>query len=171
MTSLIRSIIPQILLLLSIATFSLGVWAKDITGIVVSVADGDTITVLSAEKKQFKIRMAAIDSPEKAQAFGQRSKQHLSDLVYKKEVRVQIVDIDRYKRHVGVVFLGDQNINQAQVEAGFAWVYRQFVKNIPKPMAKAFFDAESSAKANKAGLWADKDPMPPWEWRRAQRKN
>ena len=67
----------------------MGVWAKDITGIVVSVADGDTITVLSAEKKQFKIRMAAIDSPEKAQAFGQRSKQHLSDLVYKKEVRVQ----------------------------------------------------------------------------------
>ena len=89
MTSLIRSIIPQILFLLSIATFTLGVWAKDITGIVVSVADGDTITVLSAEKKQFKIRMAAIDSPEKAQAFGQRSKQHLSDLVYKKEVRVQ----------------------------------------------------------------------------------
>jgi micrococcal nuclease len=66
MTSLIRSIIPQILLLFSIATFSLGVWAKDITGIVVSVADGDTITVLSAEKKQYKIRMASIDSPEKA---------------------------------------------------------------------------------------------------------
>jgi endonuclease YncB( thermonuclease family) len=89
MTSLIRSIIPQILLLFSIATFTLGVWAKDITGIMVSVADGDSITVLSAENKQFKIRMAAIDSPEKAQAFGQRSKQHLSDLVYKKEVRVQ----------------------------------------------------------------------------------
>ena len=67
----------------------LGVRAKDITGIVVSVADGDSITVLSAENKQFKIPMAAIDSPEKAQAFGQRSKQHLSDLVYKKEVRVQ----------------------------------------------------------------------------------
>ena len=112
-----------------------------------------------------------MDSPEKAQAFGQRSKQHLSDLVYKKEVRVQVVDVDRYKRHVEVVFLGDQNVNQAQVEAGFAWVYRQFVKNIPKPMAKAFFDAESSAKANKAGLWADKNPLPPWEWRRAQRKN
>jgi endonuclease YncB( thermonuclease family) len=89
MTSFIRSIIPQILLLFSIATFTLGVWAKDITGIMVSVADGDSITVLSAENKQFKIRMAAIDSPEKAQAFGQRSKQHLSDLVYKKEVRVQ----------------------------------------------------------------------------------
>ena len=171
MTSLIRSIIPQILLLFSIATFSLGVWAKDITGTVVSVADGDTITVLSAEKKQYKIRMAAIDSPEKAQAFGQRSKQHLSDLIYKKEVRVQVVDIDRYKRHVGVVFLGDRNINQAQVAAGFAWVYRQFVKNIPKPMAKAFANAEASAKASKAGLWADKDPVPPWDWRRAQRKN
>ena len=116
------------------------------------MADGDTITVLSAEKKQYKIRMAAIDSPEKAQAFGQRSKQHLSDLIYKKEVRVQVVDIDRYKRHVGVVFLGDRNINQAQVAAGFAWVYRQFVKNIPKPMAKAFANAEASAKASKAGL-------------------
>ena len=103
-------IIAQIGLFLSIATFTLGVWAKDITGIVVSVADGDTVTVLSPEKKQFKIRMAAIDSPEKAQAFGQRSKQHLSDLVYKKEVRVQVVDIDRYKRHVGVVFLGNKNI-------------------------------------------------------------
>ena len=82
-----------------------------------------------------------------------------------------MVDVDRYKRHVGVVFLGDQNINQAQVEAGFAWVYRQFVKNIPKPMAKAFLDAEALAKTKKAGLLADKDHMPPWEWRRAQRKN
>ena len=170
MTSLIRSIIPQILLLLSIATFSLGVWAKDITGIVVSVADGDTITVLSAEKKQFKIRMAAIDSPEKAQAFGQRSKQHLSDLVYKKEVRVQVVDVDRYKRHVGVVFLGDQNINKAQVEEGYAWVYRQFVKNVPEPMANALFKAEETAQTGKKGLWSDKDPTAPWDWRREQRK-
>jgi micrococcal nuclease len=103
-----------------------------------------------------------------AQAFGQRSKQHLSDLVYKKEVRVQVVDIDRYKRHVGVVFLGDKNINLAQVEEGFAWVYRQYVKNIPKPMAKTFIDAEASARTSKAGLWADKDPVPPWEWRRKE---
>ena len=170
MTSLIPRIIAQIGLCLSIATFTLGVWAKDITGIVVSVADGDTVTVLSPEKKQFKIRMAAIDSPEKAQAFGQRSKQHLSDLVYKKEVRVQVVDIDRYKRHVGVVFLGDKNINLAQVEEGYAWVYRQFVKNVPKPMANALFEAEETAKTVKKGLWSDKNPTAPWDWRREQRR-
>ncbi|MGA1274155.1 MAG: thermonuclease family protein [Burkholderiaceae bacterium] len=114
--------------------------------------------------------MAAIDSPEKAQAFGQRSKQHLSDLVYKKEVRVQVVDIDRYKRHVGVVFLGDKNINLTQVEEGYAWVYRQFVKNVPKPMANALFEAEETAKASKKGLWSDKNPTAPWDWRREQRK-
>ena len=81
------------------------------------------------------------------------------------------MDVDRYKRRVGVVFLGDRNINQAQVEAGFASVYRQFVKNNSKPMAKVLIDAEASAKTNRVGLWADKDPIPPWEWRRAQRKN
>lgn len=86
------------LLLLSLPTH-----AETLTGTVISIADGDTITVLDANRKQHKIRLGAIDAPEKAQPFGQRSKENLSRLVFNKDVRVEWEK--RYKRIVGKVWV------------------------------------------------------------------
>lgn len=136
---------------------------------VVSVTDGDTITVLTAEKKQHKIRLLGIDAPEKTQAFGQRSKQALSDLVYKKEVTIEYKEQDRYKRYLGKVLVDGKDANLEQVKAGMAWWYRQYKRSQTPEDQKAYADAEAVARGGKVGLWADKEPVPPWEFRRQKK--
>ena len=94
--------------------------AQSLTGRVVSVADGDTVTILTPGRQQVKIRLGQIDAPEKAQPFGQRSKQSLSDLIFGKEVRVQVETTDRYGRTVGRIFQDNLDINLEQVKRGMA---------------------------------------------------
>jgi endonuclease YncB( thermonuclease family) len=133
---------------------------KAFTGKVVGVTDGDTFTVLDADKAQHKVRLHGIDTPERGQAFGTKAKQALSDLVFDKEVTVAVTDVDRYKRLVGRVKQGDTDVNAEMVRSGFAWRYPQYDK------AGEFTKAQEEAKAAKKGLWADADPTPPWEYRK-----
>jgi micrococcal nuclease len=161
-----RRILIQFLLLLTIAWASFALAATEITGKVVAISDGDTLTVLDESKTQHRIRLAGIDAPEKAQPFGTKSRQALSEYVFSKDVNVTVVDIDRYKRVVGIVNLDGKDINQLLVTEGHAWVYRQYLKNLPIGKSEAYIEAEQQARLNKTGLWADKEPMPPWEWRR-----
>ena len=105
------------------------VHADEIRGKVVSIADGDTITVLDAEKVQHKIRLEGIDAPEKGQAFGTKSKEKLSELVGEKEVAVRWEKKDRYGRILGDVHLGDHHINLEMVHEGLAWHYKQYSKS------------------------------------------
>jgi endonuclease YncB( thermonuclease family) len=139
-------------------------WA-DITGNVVGVADGDTITVLDADKVQYKIRLTGIDAPEKKQPFGNRSKQSLSDMVFNKTVTVETVKRDRYGRELGKVLAGGKDVNLEQVRAGLAWHYKAYERTQSATDRQAYADTENEAKAAKRGLWADSDPIPPWEWR------
>ncbi len=140
--------------------------AATLTGRVVGIQDGDTITVLDASKTQHKIRLAGIDAPESKQAFGTRSKQNLSDLVHNQQVTVEWEKRDRYGRPVGVVLVNGKDTNLEQVRAGMAWWYRQYA-NEQTPKDRQLYElAENEAIAAKRGLWADKQPVPPWEWRR-----
>lgn len=128
---------------------------------VISITDGDTLTVLE-DRRQVKIRLANIDAPEKAQAFGQRSKESLSDLCYRKDATYQTQTIDRYGRTVAVVTCAGIEANRAQVERGMAWVYPKYNKDASLPLI------ESTARTAGAGLWRDSSPIPPWEYRRAK---
>ena len=128
-------------------------------GRVVGVADGDTITVLTDGRESIRIRLAEIDAPEKSQAFGQRSKQSLSDMVFGKAVRVEQQDVDRYGRVVGRVFVGGTDVSAEQVRQGMAWVYRQYLRDT------TLLNVEQEARAARRGLWSDLNPMPPWEYR------
>src|SRR5688572_11753296 len=100
--------------------------AANITGKVVGVSDGDTITVLTAAKESVKVRLFGIDAPESKQAFGSRAKQELSALAFGKAVRVEVEDKDRYGRTVGRVFAGDVAVNVEMVRRGLAWWYRSY---------------------------------------------
>jgi endonuclease YncB( thermonuclease family) len=144
---------------------------SQISGQVVAVADGDTVTVLDANNKQFKLRLAYIDAPEKAMPYGQAAKQKLSDLVYRQEVIAEIDDVDRYGRGVARLKKGEQDINLAQVNAGLAWHYATYAK---KTQSRSEFNqyeqAQSAATAQQLGLWQDHNPTPPWDWRKSQRK-
>jgi micrococcal nuclease len=129
---------------------------------VISISDGDTLTVLN-EGKPLKIRLANIDAPEKRQAFGQRSRQSLSELCFGKDATYSVQNIDRYGRTVAVVMCASVEANRTQVERGMAWVYTRYNKDKTLP------EAQERAKQAGWGLWADKEPVPPWEWRKSNK--
>lgn len=131
----------------------------DFSGKVVGISDGDTITVLR-DKTPVKIRLAEIDAPESAQPFGNRAKQALSDLVFGKVVRVEERGQDKYRRTLATIYVDDLNVNAEMVRLGMAWVYR---KHAPKK--SDLYRIEAEAKLARRGLWADSDPVPPWDWR------
>ncbi|MFC4157819.1 thermonuclease family protein [Chitinimonas lacunae] len=142
-----------------------------VEGEVVGVADGDTITVVDADKHQYKIRLAFVDAPEKTQPHGARAKQNLSDLVYGQAVKVEIEDVDRYQRAVGHIWRNGRDVNLAQLEAGYAWHYTQYAKKKqPEAEFERYRTAESQARRRQQGLWSDEKPTPPWEYRRAKRE-
>ncbi len=138
--------------------------AGSISGKVVSIADGDTLTILDNSNTQTKVRLSAIDAPEKAQAFGQRGKQELSDICFGKQATIKVVDIDRYGRTVGDVECAGINANEEMIRSGLAWVYRKYAQGYDN-----LYAIESEAKSAKRGLWADSNPTPPWEWRKLRR--
>jgi len=142
--------------------------AGTIEGRVVRVADGNTITVLDARKVQHKIRLAGIDAPEKFQAFGQRSKDSLSALVFRLEVTVQTRKRDKYGPEVGKVLVGGLDANLEQVRRGFAWHYNAHEQSTED--RRAYAAAEAEARLQRVGLWRDAHPVPPWEFRKGKRK-
>ena len=139
--------------------------ALTIRGRVVGVADGDTITVLDDAHTQHKIRLAGIDAPEKKQPFGQRSKESLSALVFDKTVSVDTDKKDRYGREIGKVVVNGVDANLVQVQRGLAWHYKAYESEQISIDRRVYADAENQAKATRLGLWADIDPMPPWDFR------
>lgn len=144
--------------MLTLLTVTAG--ADTLSGRVVGIADGDTITVL-VERQQVKVRLVEIDAPEKAQAFGNRSKQSLSEMCFDKEAQIQEKSKDRYGRTLGRVYCAGMDTSAEQVRRGMAWVYRKYA-----PKDSPLYAIEDEAKAARRGLWVDADPMPPWEWRR-----
>jgi len=138
--------------------------AFGITGRVVRVADGDTVSVLDNNNTQHKIRLQGIDAPERNQRYGKKSRDALSGMVSGRNVGVVVLGKDSYGRSNGILYLGERNINLAMVAAGHAWWYRYYA-----PDDHPLKAAESKARATKLGLWAEPDPVPPWDWRRQQK--
>lgn len=131
--------------------------------LVVAIADGDTLTARCGEPgayEQVKVRLAEIDAPEKAQPFGNRSRQHLAELCFQVEATIRPASRDRYGRTIARVECRGQDANLAQVRAGMAWAYTKYLTD---PEVKV---QEVAARAAGVGLWADQAPVAPWEWRR-----
>lgn len=171
--------------------FAPTLFAEEIVGRVVRVADGDTITVLaasggtrsgassnrrsdgvlvggiqrsdSASAVEHKIRLHGIDAPESGQAFGTAARNHLSSLVAGRNVRVKWKSRDKYGRILGVVYLNDRDVNLEMLKAGFAWHYKRF------DSTPAYAQAEATARAAKKGLWVDKNPIQPEQFRHPDR--
>jgi len=156
----------RIFLILAIfCLLSLPVFAENINGKIVNVADGDTVTLLTAHNKQIRIRLNCIDAPEKSQNFGQKSKRSLIDLIAGKYVTVQKHDVDRYGRVVGTIYLNGTDINLLQVKNGLAWVYDRYCND------RTYYVAESRAREAKIGLWRQPNPIEPWNYRRGKRSS
>jgi endonuclease YncB( thermonuclease family) len=160
---LTRNGILSFLVLLLIFFFTRAWESTEITGQVVGVADGDTLTVLTPGQERIRVRLAELDAPEKAQPYGQRAKQALSDLCYQKPARVVVREKDRYGRSVGRVYCDGADANAAQVRNGLAWVYDEYADS-----DSDLYALQDKARKTGTGLWADSRPVKPWEWRRKQ---
>lgn len=133
---------------------------ETISGRVISIADGDTMTILTKGDKQIKIRLLGIDAPEKGQDYGNKSRQFLYDLCYGKNVKIKKDSEDQYGRVLGVVYIDGVNVNEELVRNGLAWYYRHFV-NDPR-----LDSLEQLAQKEKLNIWSMKNPLPPYEFRK-----
>jgi len=134
----------------------------DVRGRVVSVHDGDTLTVL-VERREVKVRLTDIDAPELKQAFGTRSRQSLAELCFGKEASLDVRGRDRYKRTLAIVTCAGTDANVEQVRRGFAWTYTRFARADSPLIA-----IENEARSSHRGLWADPAAVAPWDWRRSR---
>ncbi|GAA4302168.1 hypothetical protein GCM10023183_13820 [Nibribacter koreensis] len=126
---------------------------------VIAIKDGDTIELLK-DGKPLRVRLYGIDAPEKNQDFGTRARQFISEMCFGKDVRLEVKDIDRYGRTVGIIYLPDgRNLNYEMVKNGFAWHYKAYSKD------PELGRLEEEARLDKRGLWDWPSPVAPWEFR------
>ena len=160
--------------------------AASLLCLVVGITDGDTITArcptdnAAHPYQQVKVRLGAIDAPERKQPYGERARQALAELTFQKQARLECGKKDRYKRLVCNVWVapasapdGPQTIDAglAMVSQGMAWWYRAYSRE-QTPEARGQYEfAEQEARAKRAGLWADQEPVAPWEWRKSRRES
>lgn len=140
-------------------------FAQPLSCRVVALSDGDTLTCLDAANSQHKVRLANIDTPEKDQPYGAKSKQVLSALIFAKQVRVEVQGTDRYGRTIGVVSVAGLSVNREMVERGAAWVYPQYNQD------PSLAGVEQQAQAARRGVWGlpQSQIIAPWEWRKLGR--
>ena len=155
--------ILSLILLLVISTAAQS--AEDLYGVVVSIADGDTVT-LKVNDTTHKIRLAEIDTPERDQPYGLAATSALTDLLLGNQVRVKVVkENDQYGRVIGRIFIEQKDVSAHMVEQGHAMVYRQYLTD------KSLLELEADAKYKKLGLWGlpEEERVPPWVWRSRNR--
>jgi endonuclease YncB( thermonuclease family) len=135
---------------------------------IVGITDGDTVKALLVSNQLLRVRLSWIDAPEKAQTFGQRSKQHLSELVFGREVEPHTHGLDRYGRTLAVIFVEGIDANLEQVRSGFAWVYEPLYRRGRSQRSGQLSRCPDGCAARAVRLWSDtQTPVPPWEFRHA----
>ena len=159
-----KTILALILALTTLTSF-----ADQLQGKVIKVTDGDTVNVLTSDNETHKIRLSGIDAPEKKQAFGNRSKQALADLIDGKTVSVEYNKLDRYQRVVGKITFNSQDVNLRQIKLGLAWHYKKYEKEQDVEDRSIYANAEYLAQRDKVGLWFDTNPIAPWDYRKQKR--
>lgn len=131
---------------------------------VVGVQDGDTLTCLDENNQQQKVRLAEIDAPELGQDFGKVSREALASMVFGKTVEVVDDGKDRYGRWIGHVLVNGSDVNREMVATGNAWHYAAYSKD------QSLAQLQSQARAQQIGLWAQPNPVAPWQYRSAESK-
>ena len=154
------------LLALPFLLLPMGVAAAQLTGKVVAISDGDTLTVLVSSNIQHKIRLSGIDAPEKKQAFGDKSKQALSDCAFGKSAVVEYDKKDKYGRTVGKVMVDGKDCNLRQIDLGLAWHYKKYAGEQPADDREAYARLEQKARAERRGLWVEQTAVAPWDFRK-----
>ena len=172
----LKAIAVRVTLLLGTATSTYAPAGETMTCRVVGIADGDTLTCLTADKKQERIRLRGIDAPERKQPYGARSTQSLSDLTFGKTATVHWNSRDRWGRIIGAIWVEPADCigcgptldaGRAQIASGMAWWFKRYAKQQPLEERLSYEFEEKEARARRIGLWLDPQPIPPWDWRKS----
>ncbi len=131
---------------------------------VIKIKDGDSLILRSRDSKEFEARLYGIDAPELAQPYGKKAKRALSELAWKQNFQMQLIETDKYDRAVVTLTNSSFNLNQEMLAKGHAWVYCQYQSD------PDWIKLENKAKRSKKGLWKFPKPLSPWEWRQRNRK-
>lgn len=142
--------------------FSAFIFAQT-TAKVIGIKDGDTILVLLGDNSQKTLRLAEVDCPESGQAFGKNAKQFTSSQVFGKQIEFTVIDTDRYGRSIAKVYYDNKYLSKEIIRNGFGWFYFQYSDN------KELEILHNQAKQKKLGLWADKNAISPYEWRKLEK--
>jgi micrococcal nuclease len=136
------------------------------SGKVMSVYDGDTITVSTVDNQKVKIRLYGIDAPElKKQPYGAASRNYLQRLILNKTVEITDLGKDLYGRTIGKIYLKNEYVNLKMVQSGYAWHFKSFARNDID-----LAEAQGAAKSHEVGLWKNEMSVAPWEWRALEKK-
>ena len=136
------------------------VHAEALSGTVIGVVDGDTLTIVDAQKRRYRVRLGQVDAPESKQAFGIKTARSLYSLCFRKTAQVEWQAKDQHNRHIGQVTCEGVDANAAQVRRGMAWVSPKSTQP-----GSPLYELEAYARIRGIGLWADPQPVPPWDWR------
>ncbi len=161
------------LLALFLCLFHLHVFAlsdgKIVSGKVLRVVDGDTVHLQDQNGLKHKIRLLGIDAPESQQAYGKQSAEWLTKQIGSHMIEAMLTGKDRYGRDIGTLLLNGKDLNLESVRQGNAWWYKQYAKQQTPEDQALYAQAEKEAQKRRLGLWSDKSPTPPWDWRKARR--
>lgn len=141
--------------------------------IVTQVIDGDTVFIKDDEGKEASFHLLGIDAPERKQAYGAQSAEHLKRILEDVDYHVQVIfrSKDQYGRIVGKLVADGKDLNLDQIKTGNAWVYKNYLRDLQPGDKNLYMKAEENARANRIGLWADPNPQNPREWLREHPRN
>jgi endonuclease YncB( thermonuclease family) len=138
--------------------------SQNIIGKVVGITDGDTFKLLEKDSILHKVRVANIACPERGQPFSNRAKQFTSDAIFSKDIKIEVLNTDRYGRLIAFAIYDDGlNLSEELVRSGYAWNYDKYSDD------EVLINLEKEARNKKLGLWSEPHPIPPWEWRKGKR--
>lgn len=158
----------RLLLGILLASISMAATAGTLIGNVIGITDGDTLTLL-VDRQAYKVRIAGIDAPEKRQAWGEKSKTNLSRLAFNQDAVAECPKVDRWGRQICKITVNTVDIGLEQIKDGMAWWYRKYSKEQSADDQSAYESAELMAKLRRLELWADANPVPPWDFRMGDR--
>jgi len=137
-------------------------------------SDGDSFELVDEKKRKVRVRLYGVDAPEGKQSYGSKSRSNLMKLMQGKKLLLRTMYTDNYQRAVSIVYISnggkadELSINQLQIQSGMAWVYDYFCTS---SICNTWKLEEAMAQKQKLGLWQDSNPVPPWQWRRANPRN
>ena len=150
----------RLALILIFVSISFVCSAQRFTVKVVSISDGDTFTAINKDNLQLKIRVFGIDAPEKKQAYGSKSKEFLSSLIFGKNISIDVQSKDGYGRYLAYVYSPEgKDVSLLMIHEGMAWHFTKYDNN------EVYEAAQAGAKKARRGLWADPSPIAPWDFR------